>query len=206
MSKKGQSFFALGFFYLAVLSACEIGAGEGSPSSIALVNATLIDGLGGSPVPDAAVVIRNGKIDAVGARSNTAIPPECLILDLQGGTLLPGFINAHVHIRHNLDELKEWAAAGVTMVRNMGGPEDYEAADSNNMDPHSARLITAGPMISVPGGYPSAPWGSPYIVAVESPADAYQKTCRLLDRGADFIKIAVEHGAVFGMEIPALTT
>ena len=44
------------------------------------------------------------------------------------------------------------------------------------------------------------------MVAVLSAEDAYQKANGLLDRGADILKIAVEHGSVFGLEIPSLTT
>jgi imidazolonepropionase-like amidohydrolase len=171
-----------------------------------LTNGTVIDVIGGTLVADAILVIRDGKIESVGPRGAVAIPSGSTIVNVRGGTMLPGIINAHVHIRNNLAKLKEWARSGVTTVRDLGGPENYVAANKNNDDPHSARLVSAGPMISVSGGYPFVPWGNHDMVEVASPEDGYQKANRLLDHGADILKIAVEHGAVFGMEIPSLTT
>jgi imidazolonepropionase-like amidohydrolase len=197
----------LGLAALALfLPACEKNEEKESATSIALVNGTLIDGLGGTPVSDAVLVIRAGIIEAVGPRGRVPIPPGSTVIDVRGGTVLPGVINAHVHIRNNLALLKEWAKAGVTTVRDVGGPENYAEADDNNRDSYSARLVTAGPMISVPGGYPFVPWGNSNMVAVLSAEDGYQKASQLLDRGADILKIAVEHGAIFGLEIPSLTT
>jgi len=206
-SMKRETLLIIGLVVLALfLPACEKEEEKESASSIALINGTLIDGLGGTPVFDAVLVIRGEKIEAVGPRSRVVIPSGSTIIDIRGGTVLPGVINAHVHIRNNMALLKDWARAGVTTVRDVGGPENYAGADENNKDSHSARLVTAGPMISVPGGYPFVPWGNSNMVAVVSPEDAHQKADQLLDRGADILKIAVEHGAVFGLEIPALTT
>jgi len=204
---KRETLFIIGLVVLALfLPACEKEEEKESASSIALINGAMIDGLGGTPVADGVMVIRDGKIEAVGPRGRVSIPPGSRVIDVRGGTVLPGVINAHVHIRSNMALLKEWARAGVTSVRDVGGPENYAGAGENNRDSHWARLVTAGPMISVPGGYPSVPWGSTDMVAVVSPEDAYRKANRQLDKGADIIKIAVEHGSVFGMDIPSLTT
>ena len=203
---KRKTLLIIGLVVLALcLPACEKDEDEGSPSSIVLMNGTIIDGLGGDPVAYGALVIRGEKIEAVGPRSRVAIPSGSTIIDLRGGTVLPGMINAHVHIRNEMALLKDWARAGVTTVRDVGGPENYAGADEGNRDSHSARLVTAGPMISVPGGYPFVPWGNSNMMAVLSAEDAYQKANQLLDRGADILKIAVEHGTVFGLEIPSLT-
>jgi len=189
-----------------LLPACEKDEDEGNPSLIAVVNGTIIDGHGGGPVAGGVLVIRGQIIEAVGPRSSVPIPSGSTIIDVRGGTVLPGIINAHVHIRNNMALLRDWARTGVTTVRDVGGPENYADADKNNRDPYSARLVTAGPMISVLGGYPFVPWGNSNMVAVLSAEDAYQKANQLLDRGADILKIAVEHGSVFGLEIPSLTT
>src|SRR6476659_3880160 len=65
---------------------------------LAIIGATLIDGRGGSPVPDALVVVRGDKIDAAGSRSSIRIPRDAEVFDGKGRTLLPGFMDSHFHI------------------------------------------------------------------------------------------------------------
>jgi hypothetical protein len=66
-------------------------------------------------------------------------------------------------------------------------------------------LVAAGPLVTVPGGYPQVPWGGSFGLAVTSPDDARVKTHQLLDEGADLIKIAVESGASFDRTIPTVS-
>lgn len=205
MKKETLSIFGLALL-LPFLSVCAEKEDDQSVSPMALINGIMVDGLGGIPIADGILVIRGDKIEALGPRGSVSVPAGSRVIDVRGGTVLPGVINAHVHIRNDMALLKEWARAGVTTVRDVGGPENYSAADENNRDVHSARLLTAGPMISVPGGYPFVPWGNSNMVVVLSAEDGYQKANGLLDKGADILKIAVEHGSVFGLEIPSLTT
>jgi hypothetical protein len=83
---------------------------------LALVNGTLIDGTGAEPVPDAALLIRDARIAAAGRRSQIRIPAHARVLDLGGGTILPGFFNAHVHGTRDESSLRAWVQAGVTTV------------------------------------------------------------------------------------------
>src|SRR6266850_63357 len=62
---------------------------------VAIVGATLIDGRGGAPVSDAAVVVRGEKIVAVGQRAAVTIPAGAEVIDAKGLTLLPGLIDSH---------------------------------------------------------------------------------------------------------------
>lgn len=107
--------------------------------SLLLTGATLIDGLGGDPVSDAAVTVENDRITAVGKA--TAVPADADLVDLSGLTLLPGLIDAHVHIGHSSEmrsvlnnelsvaeraadifrTLRETLDAGFTAVRDCGG-------------------------------------------------------------------------------------
>jgi imidazolonepropionase-like amidohydrolase len=178
-----------------------------SDEVIALVNGTLIDGTGAAPTRDAAVVIQKGRIVAVGARSQVKIPVDAKIVDVQGATILPGFINAHVHQGFSASNLKAWAQAGVTTVRDLGAFSSgdlFANRDALLKDNLNARLVVAGPMITVPGGYPIVPWGGTGLT-VTSPEDASAKTKRLLDDGADVIKIALDSGGSFRMNIPILS-
>src|SRR6266849_4939244 len=63
-----------------------------------LTGATLIDGTGAAPVPDAAVVIDGDRISAAGPRSARAWTANAEIVDVTGRTLIPGLIDAHDHM------------------------------------------------------------------------------------------------------------
>ena len=63
-----------------------------------LLGATLIDGTGAAPVPDAAVLINDGRISAVGPRQTVSRPAHVDVIDLSGLTLLPGLIDGHDHL------------------------------------------------------------------------------------------------------------
>src|SRR6266849_3785399 len=63
-----------------------------------LTGATLIDGTGAAPVPDAAVVIDGDRIIAAGPRAAMAWTANAEIVDVTGRTLIPGLIDAHDHM------------------------------------------------------------------------------------------------------------
>ena len=58
----------------------------------------LVDGTGKAPVPNAAVVIRDGRILYAGpAAGMPSVPPDAQQIDARGGTILPGLVEAHFH-------------------------------------------------------------------------------------------------------------
>jgi imidazolonepropionase-like amidohydrolase len=76
-----------------------------------LTGATLIDGTGAPPIPDAAILIDDaGHIAAVGARQMVAEPPQADVIDVTGLTILPGLIDGHDHL----------ASHGYTLTRRWG--------------------------------------------------------------------------------------
>ena len=175
---------------------------------VALVHGTLVDGTGADPVPDATLVIEGDTITAVGRAPEIEIPSGMRVIDLRSATILPGFINTHVHSGYDESNLRAWAQGGVTTVRDLGANPArplFSIRDSLRQNPACARLVAAGPMVTVPGGYPMVPWSSPSGLAVRSTDDARQQVTGLLDDGADLIKIAVESGASFGQSIPTLS-
>ena len=178
-----------------------------SDEVLTLVNGTLIDGTGADPLLDAALVIQEGRITAVGPRAEINLPDGAKIIDVQGATILPGFINAHVHLGFDEKKLEAWAQGGVTTVRDLGAypsADLFSRRDTLLKDNRFARLVAAGPIVTVPEGYPMVPWGFEGLPA-NSPEDAASKINRLLDDGADLIKIAVESGYIFRTKIPALS-
>jgi imidazolonepropionase-like amidohydrolase len=65
---------------------------------LAIIADRLIDGTGREPIETAVVVIEDGRIGAVGSRSSVRIPDGAEVVEGDDLTLLPGFIDAHVHL------------------------------------------------------------------------------------------------------------
>jgi imidazolonepropionase-like amidohydrolase len=156
----------------------------------------LIDGTGADPLADAVLVIQGNRIVAVGPRAQVFLPPNAQIIDLPQATILPGFINTHVHNAYNARNLQIWAQDGVTTVRDLGhrlGRPYFAIRDRLRADPRNARLIAAGPLVTVPEGYPIAGNNFPSLT-VTSVEDAREKIGQLIDEGADVIKITLTSG------------
>ena len=83
------------FILAASTAAAQEPSGTGT---VVLRAARLIDGSGAAPVANGVVVVTNNKIAAVGRSGAIAIPAGARTIDLGDATLLPGFIDTHVHI------------------------------------------------------------------------------------------------------------
>lgn len=66
--------------------------------TIAFHNGTVIPCTGADPIAPATVVVEGDRIRAVGPSSQVSIPRSARVVDLEGRTLLPGLIDAHVHL------------------------------------------------------------------------------------------------------------
>ena len=99
--------------------------------ALVIVAEQLIDGTGRDPVERAAVVIENGRITAAGARASLTIPADAEVLEDDDLTLLPGFMDMHVHL----------AAAGTNLVRILMTPPSLALLNSV---PNCARTLAAG--------------------------------------------------------------
>src|SRR5262245_61024423 len=87
-----------------------------APEPIALVNANVVDVATGSVQRAATVVLRDGRIESIGTG---AVPAGVRTIDLRNRYLIPGLIDAHVHIA-NLRALRTALESGVTTVRSSG--------------------------------------------------------------------------------------
>lgn len=100
-----------------------------APATLVLKGMTLVDGRGGPPIPNAAVVVRRGRIERVGPAARVPVPPDATVLDLAGATVVPGLVDAHVHVATDpggydadaRERLERVFRGGVTFVRDMGG-------------------------------------------------------------------------------------
>jgi imidazolonepropionase-like amidohydrolase len=91
---------------------------------LALVHGRLVDGGDGPAVPEATVIVRGERIEAVGPADRIPIPPGAELLDAGGRTILPGLWDLHAHFQQ-----VEWGpiylAAGVTTVRDCGNEFEF---------------------------------------------------------------------------------
>ena len=83
------------------------------PQTTTVIRAgTLIDGSGAAPIRNAVIVIQGDRITAVGV--NAQVPSGATVIDLSGATVLPGFIDAHVHLASHTIGDGDWQHAGLT--------------------------------------------------------------------------------------------
>lgn len=158
---------------------------------LVLKGCSIIDGTGVSPVKNAVVVIINGRIDDIGPATKVVLPNNADVIDIKGATVLPGFINAHVHRAYSADRLRSWAESGVTTVRDLAAyPPDssFELRDDLNKDPFNARLVAAGPMMT--SGFVPSGWG--YFTFIDSAEKGRSEAERILNEGADQLKLMLE--------------
>jgi imidazolonepropionase-like amidohydrolase len=163
-------------------------SGEEAPQPTLLVRAArMFDGRHmRSP---GSVLIRGDRIVRVGGEVEAT-----RTLDFGDATILPGFIDLHVHWDTGM------LAGGVTTMRNVGSSL---AALRQRYHTPGIRLFMAGPLISVPGGYPAVVHGAGIAYEVTSAAAARAAVDRLADMGADVIKIALDSNRG---QLPLLTT
>ncbi|MFC7062563.1 metal-dependent hydrolase family protein [Halobacillus seohaensis] len=70
-------------------------------------NGTLIDGQGGSPIPDATVLVEGSKIVKVGHVKDIDVPENTRVIDAEGKYILPGLIDTHVHMTMELKNIQD---------------------------------------------------------------------------------------------------
>lgn len=154
---------------------------------------------GSSLQTDAAVLIANQKVVAIGPiKSQRARGAR--VIDLGDATILPGFIELHAHTAvQNLPQ-DVVLRHGITTVRDVGGPLLAPTGGDGNL-----RLVTAGPIITAPGGYPIPVFGhgrhaghGDLAAPVETADQARELVRHLVAGGANVIKIALEPGGEEG--------
>ena len=139
----------------------------------------LIDGTGADPVPDAALVIENGKIARVAAQGELSFGEreDVDVIEVAGGTIMPGFIEMHSHIHcsahtdaythittesnetfimRGVGAVRSALGSGVTTMRDLGSRNEVvlpiKAAVENGIIP-GPRLVVAGTPITTTGGH-----------------------------------------------------
>jgi imidazolonepropionase-like amidohydrolase len=179
-------------------------------NGIRLTGARLIDGTGAPPLEDATVVIEEGRITAVDA-SGADMPVDSTPIDLGGMTLLPGLVDAHVHVtnfdmpramkgqepiapevKHHFiaGGLRRMLRMGITTVRDVGafGDDLLHARRAVRLGAiPGPRLLTCGRIISATSA------GGRHFERMyreaDGPDEMRKATREQFRRGADFVKI-----------------
>ncbi len=163
-------------------------------AAVALTGARLFDGTGTAPLERSTLVIRDGRIEAVGAANAVTIPADAVRVDLSGKTVLPGLINAHGHLNADqstrpvrdklIGQLRVYADYGVTTVVVLGADatdlEDaLELRDEQERGPlDRARVYVAGPSLQ----------------NLRTVDEARARVDRYADAGVDIVKIHITGG------------
>lgn len=164
-----------------------------APSCLVLSAARVFDGLN-FPQDNMAVLIQGNKVTRVG------LPDDLGALcahryDLGDATILPGFIESHAHVTFQNVRKDTILEHGITTVQDTGGPMMAVEGGQGTL-----RLLSAGPIIQAPGGYPLNVFGGgvggydKIGIEVSTPAEAEKVVDDLVKGGSTAIKIALEPG------------
>ncbi|GAC1348213.1 MAG: amidohydrolase family protein [Ktedonobacteraceae bacterium] len=150
------------------------------PEAIAITQVKVFDGK--ALTNERTVVIDNGVISEATTADKT--------VDGQHGTLLPGFIDSHVHLM-SVADLEHGTQWGCTTMLDMGSPA-MRLTDSLRHRKGLADIRGSGNPASAPEGMQTTKMGFPASSAVTGPADAGRFVADRVLEGADYIKVIVE--------------
>ena len=159
-------------------------------NKIVLSNTNIIDGISKSEKRNMMVFISNGKIESI--KSNGSNTKGYYLVDLQGMYLLPGFIDAHTHIR-SLDAANRALESGVTTARSASTPNFQDISIREMVN--SGELI--GPDMVATGVFVTPDLGETILADIRlknlysgvRTDDELRKVVQVnADRGVDFIK------------------
>jgi imidazolonepropionase-like amidohydrolase len=212
---------------LALLVASSPAAWAQAPSPAAsgtevvvLKAARMFDGRGDTTVPNGVVIVESGRITAAG--SGLPVPAGARVIDLGDATLLPGFIDAHVHLtgessedwyRAAVEGLRRTVAekairsteyarrtlmAGFTTVRNVGAEDYIDVGLRNSINAGivaGPRMLVATQALGARGGHCDTT-GFPYLLFGKEPGVAEG-----IASGADAFRDAVRFEVKYGADV-----
>ena len=140
------------------------------------------------------VTVEDGMIQSVTAVA-VRPPDSAVVIDGAGRTLLPGLIDAHVHIGHE-ETLEQAAALGVTTVLDMWGDPNtlipLKKEIERGQHPNAADFRTAGTGATVPRGHPTQIAG-PKFPTLGAGDDVEAFVDARFAEGSDYLKIIYDH-------------
>jgi imidazolonepropionase-like amidohydrolase len=178
-----------------------------------LSHVRLIDGTGHTPLEDATLTVREGKIVSI-VTGKVKVPAGARVIDYTGKTVMPGLINAHGHLGlvcagqnsatcYTKDtvirQLGQYERYGVTSMLSLGVNRDliYEVrAEQRDGKLDGATVYSADRGIGVPDAAPPLPHAPDQLYTPKTPEEARADVDAAAGRHADMIKIWVDdlHG------------
>jgi imidazolonepropionase-like amidohydrolase len=172
--------------------------------SVAIKARAMIDVERGRLVENVTVLINEGRIVAAGPNADVSVPSGASVIELPAATLLPGLIDAHVHLTlagQPPANARATLEAGFTTVQDLG------AAAYGNVRLRDAiaagrvagpRVIASGPWLGVTGG--TCDFNG---IGVRG-AEAFRKRVRDdVEHGVDLIKVCVTGWLADAVDAPA---
>ncbi len=162
--------------------------------TVALTHVQIVNGTGAPAASDQTIVVRDGRIAAVGPRATVAIPDGAEVLELMGHTVIPGIVGLHDHTfymtRGRRVQLNESApplylASGVTTIRTTGAFSPYSEL---NLKSSIAAGEVVGPRMYITGPYITGAGAMSQMKSVSSPEDARRVVAYWADEGVDWFK------------------
>ncbi len=162
---------------------------------VALTNARVIDGTGTPAREGQTLVLRDGRIAAVGPAASTAVPPGARVIDLAGKSVLPGLVMLHEHLYYPVGPgvygqlgqsfVRLYLAGGVTTMRTGGNMNGF-------MDLNLKRGVeegrVAGPAIDATAPYVNGPNQFVQMRSMADVAEARRQVAYWADMGATSFK------------------
>jgi enamidase len=164
---------------------------------IAFTHAEIVDGTGGPPRYGQTLLVRDGRIAALGP--NVRIPKDAAVIDARGKTLLPGFVMMHEHLFYSMGQRnyasmlhtfpRLYLAGGTTTARTGGSMSPY---GDLNLKLAIDKGEAIGPDLDVTGPYLNGA-GLPVLKmhALSGPDDAVKTVNYWADEGATSFKLYV---------------
>lgn len=174
---------------------------------VLIVDARLWDGTGVPVREDVDVRIRGDRVVDIGPDLSRE---DAEILDASGATVIPGLIDAHVHLSMDPGaawrtttpddhkqalraHLRAYLACGFTTILDPAVlPDEQALIDATLTESPGPRYLSLGTPFSPPGGYVAAVIDG--FPSVGSPADVEAQLDAQLDRGVAGVKVTVEEG------------
>jgi imidazolonepropionase-like amidohydrolase len=142
----------------AVLTACSATApAQTAPGTYAITDVTVVPMDRERLIPRQTVIVRNGRIEAMGPAGRTRVPAGATRINGRGRFLMPGLAEMHAHVPPNPadaqwteDVLFLYAGNGITFARSMlGAPHHLELrAKAARGEVVSPRIYTSGPSLN----------------------------------------------------------
>ncbi|MGH7522578.1 MAG: amidohydrolase family protein [Gemmatimonadales bacterium] len=164
-------------------------------SLLALTHVLLIDGTGAAPKPHQTVVIRAGKIAAVGPVGTVQIPEGARVMDLSGSTVIPGMVGMHDHlfytaaggraVQMGYTGPRLYLGSGVTTIRTTGSRSPYAEINLKDAIEHG---FLPGPRIHITAPYITGSQGGGAMAIVATPDAARRFVAYWGAEGATWVK------------------